>query len=412
MSDRKESQIRYALRLLKNEGVIALLIRLLEKVQKMRQRGSHKKKKTILLGDPVDILQAKWSETDNKQSILEVKTPTAIAWVMSPPGASGGGHQNIFRFIKYLDSQGYRNVIYLYSTNDHPTRQAVKERISGFYDLSLDNVKWLKSGDTVEDEEVIFATGWETAYPVYNSRKDAKKFYFVQDFEPLFYPMGSEYILAENTYRFGFTGITAGGWLSQKLEKEYGMKCFNYDFGSEPKLYELKNTEKRKEVFFYARPITPRRGFELGLMTLQKFHELNPDIIINLAGWDVSEYEVPFPYVNHKALKLEELADIYNRCAAGLVISLTNMSLLPLELLACGTIPVVNDGENNRLVSNNEYIKYATSSPDALASALDEVVNAENAIPYAQEAAASVKSTGWETSKDKFVEILEGELHG
>ena len=36
--------------------------------------------------------------------------------------------------------------------------------------------------------------------------------YFVQDFEPLFYPMGSDYLLAENTYRKGLYHITTGAW--------------------------------------------------------------------------------------------------------------------------------------------------------------------------------------------------------
>lgn len=408
----KESRFKYAVRLIKNEGFLALIIRSLQKLQKMRQRSSSHKKHILLLGDTKDILKADWSKGKIEQPAHAIKTPCTVVWVMSPPGASGGGHQNIFRFIKHLDSQGYKNLIYLYSTNDHPEPEVIKERIKGFYDLDVDKVKWLEPGEIINQGDAIFATGWETAYPVFNAHEKAKKFYFVQDFEPLFYPMGSEYVLAENTYKMGLIGITAGKWLCQRLEKEYGMKCHSYDFGSESTLYKLTNNQKRKEVFFYARPITARRGFELGLMTLQKFHEMNPDYTINLAGWDVSEYDVPFPYVNHKALKLEELSVLYNRCAAGLVISLTNMSLLPLELLATGVIPVVNDGQNNRLVSNNKYIKYASPSPDALAEALDEVVNAKNVTEHAKAAAASVKQNSWQVSVEKFTNVLEKELHG
>jgi hypothetical protein len=411
-TEKKENQLHYAVRLLKNEGFLALLIRALQKIQKMRHRSSRRKKDILLLGDTEDILKADWTEGSYKQPEKSIKTPCTVVWVMSPPGSSGGGHQNMFRFIRHLDSMGYKNLIYLYSTNDHPSIELVKERISGFYDLDPANARWLKSGDTVTQGDAVFATGWETAYPVFNAHSKAKKFYFVQDFEPLFYPMGSEYVLAENTYKLGLIGITAGQWLAQKLSNDYGMKCHHYEFGSEKKLYSLTNENKRKEVFFYARPITARRGFELGLMTLQKFHEMNPDYTINLAGWDVSEYDIPFPYVNHKALKLDELSRLYNRCAAGLVISLTNMSLLPLELLATGMIPVVNDGQNNRLVSDNKYIRYAPPAPDALARAMDEVVNAENAAAYAKEAAASVRHNGWEASIDKFLKVFEGELHG
>src|SRR5262249_16339995 len=147
---------------------------------------------------------------------------------------------------------------------------------------------------------------------------------------------------AENTYRMNLHGITAGGWLEHKLSSEYGMKCDHYDFGTDTNLYRFENKKKRKEIFFYARPVTVRRGFELGIMALQLFHQKRPDYTITLAGWDVSEYDIPFPYKNLKTMGLEELSDIYNKCAAGLVISLTNMSLLPLELLSAGVIPVLN----------------------------------------------------------------------
>jgi len=62
-------------------------------------------------------------------------------------------------------------------------------------------------------------------------------------------------------------------------------------------------------------------------MALDLFHQKHPDYIINLAGWDVSDYSLPFPYVNSKTLEIHQLNDLYNKCAAGLVISLTNMSL-------------------------------------------------------------------------------------
>ena len=54
-------------------------------------------------------------------------------------------------------------------------------------------------------------------------RATAKKCYFVQDFEPSFFAPGSEWGFAEDTYRFGFHGITAGHWLADKLRNDYGM---------------------------------------------------------------------------------------------------------------------------------------------------------------------------------------------
>jgi glycosyltransferase involved in cell wall biosynthesis len=86
------------------------------------------------------------------------------------------------------------------------------------------------------------------------------------------------------------------------------------------------------------------------------------------------------------------------------------MSLLPLELLACGTIPVVNEGENNMLVSDNKYIAYAPSDPVSLAKTLSEVVSKNDLPKYAASASRSVEATTWEESGRKFVKIIEREV--
>ena len=40
--------------------------------------------------------------------------PFVTAWIMSPPGESSGGHQNIFRFLSYLEAAGHTVKIFLY----------------------------------------------------------------------------------------------------------------------------------------------------------------------------------------------------------------------------------------------------------------------------------------------------------
>lgn len=395
---------------LRDEGVLATVILSLQKLQKIMDGKSgdrRRKKKFVSLVDRKNALEADWSSRPYRATSAKAKPPYTINWVMSPP-SGGGGHQNIFRFIEHLDSLGHKNNIYIYSTQDNMTLSQVKENVAAY--CSAQNLTFKRYGAPMEEADVLFATGWETAYPVFNETTKARKMYFVQDFEPYFYPIGTNYILAENTYRFGFHGITAGGFLAKKLSSEYGMKCDAYDFAADAELYTITNESPRKEVFFYARPVTERRGFDLGIMALEIFHKAMPDYTINLAGWDVSDYDIPFPYVNHKAMQLSELSALYNRCAAALVVSLTNMSLLPLELIACGTIPVVNDGPNNKLVSDNPYIAYAEASPASLADGLIDVVSRKNLRVYSKKAAKSIDTDGWTASKNIFVDILEREL--
>ena len=76
--------------------------------------------------------------------------------------------------------------------------------------------------------------------------------------EPFFTPVGTESVLAESTYRFGFCGLTAGTWLAEKLSKDFGMECHSYNLAVDTKVYFPKSMEKRKKIVFYARPATPR----------------------------------------------------------------------------------------------------------------------------------------------------------
>jgi O-antigen biosynthesis protein len=337
-----------------------------------------------------------------------------IGWIMSPPGDNSGGHQNIFRFIRFLEDAGHTVRIYLYSAVDPTTAEQARARVAGSssYSRLKASIEDYPEGGVPDDVDALFATGWETAYCSFRDRSNARRFYFVQDFEPLFYPTGTEAVLAENTYRFGFIGITAGNWLAGKLHHDYGMETSAFTFGAENKHYSVTNHGRRDAVFFYARPETPRRGFELGAMALDLFARERPDHPIILAGQDLRDVSLPFAHENPGNLQVSELNALYNRCAAGLVLSLTNMSLLPLELLSAGVIPVVNDAPNNRLVSDNPYIEYTQPSPRAIADRLIAIVDRADRAEHADAAAASVSTTTWEKAGEEFIAAFERGLRG
>jgi hypothetical protein len=87
---------------------------------------------------------------------------------------------------------------------------------------------------------------------------------------------------------------------------------------------------------------------------------------------------------------------IYNRCFAGLSLSLTNVSLVPHEMLAAGCIPIVNDAAHNRLVLDNPFVRYVPAYPQALATELDALVSLRDFDSLSQDAARSVRSATWE----------------
>lgn len=342
--------------------------------------------------------------------------PFTTAWIMSPPGEHSGGHQNIFRFLSFLEQAGHTVKIFLYSSNPLPINikgiQKILRASVAYPQLNASIEVYSPSAGVGEEVDAIFSTGWETAYPSYLDRSNARRYYFVQDFEPSFYSVGSESVLAENTYRFGFEAFTAGRWLAKKLSTDYGMKTHPFDFAADFSLYKRTNEQRRSDVFFYARPVTARRGFELGVMTLAEVKRLRPLTTIHMAGWRLGGWDVPFDFIDHGAMSISDLSPLYNKCAAALVMSLTNMSLLPLELLSCGTIPVVNDAENNRLVSDNPHIAYTPLSPKALAHRIVEILDDSQQIEKSCEAASSVSDFSWDDAGAQFVAAFEEAMRG
>jgi O-antigen biosynthesis protein len=262
---------------------------------------------------------------------------------------------------------------------------------------------WLEAevydaSDGIADSHGIFATSWETAYKVLTSEARGTRFYLVQDFEPAFYPAGSEALMAEATYRFGFHGITAGAWLAALLRREYGMPADHFEFGCDLERYGRGGERQGNGICVYSRPTTARRAFELCLSALDLFSERHPDVDVHLYGEDVRIPRLPFRATQHGQLTAAELNRLYNRCVAGLVISATNVSLVPHEMLAAGCIPVVNDAAQNRMVLDNPHVAYAPATPFDLANALSLLVDRpdEEREATARTAAASVHGKSWD----------------
>lgn len=317
--------------------------------------------------------------------------PISINWVTTPSGPGSGGHATFCRIIKYLDNAGYDNRIFFYHVHraDHKYFERVAREHYGLT-CPIGDIR-----DGMRDADAVVATSWSTAYPVFNTACAGKRFYFVQDFEPYFDPVGAYSVIAENTYRMGFHGITAGEWLAQKLSREYGMQADCFPFGCDTSLYRHDPACGRSAVAFYVRTGTPRRGTELGLLALELFARRRPQIQIHLFGERLED--LTFKCINHGLVSPAKLNEIYNKCFAGLCLSFTNLSLVPYEMLAAGCIPIVNDAEHNRLVlGNNPHVRYSPPTPHALAAALEDIVRTADFSTLSQMAAKSVKSTTWD----------------
>ena len=397
---------RVLVRRLKEQGFLKTCSWLFGKlIRKLTPLVSLEKSDVLSHLDFVSLPPSK--ETCNLQNLPR----NTLNWFIPPFGRGSGGHLNIFRFISNLEALGFDcNIIIVANAEPLEDEETLRSNIAGWF-MPL-KARVYKGLDNAPSAYITMATEWRTAYYVRSFSKTNQRCYFIQDFEPWFFPIGSEYYLAEETYRFGFAGITAGDWLKEKLAKDYGMTTYSVGFSYDRDLYkqlpQMKSEQTVKRVFFYARPPTPRRAFELGLLALKRVAEKLPGVEIILAGWDLSGYEIPFKHKDLGVLSLEALPEVYNTCSVALVLSLTNLSLLPLELMACGVPIVSNDGPNNEWLLTSENSKLTRATPEGLAGAIVEVLTSEaEAARLAKVGFVTANKTSWEAEARKMANILK-----
>ena len=229
-------------------------------------------------------------------------------------------------------------------------------------------------GGVAADTDALFATGWETAYPAYRDPsprpalllraglRAARSTRWAPSTSSPRTPTGSA----------STASPPAAGWPTSWRPST---ACAPTPSASAPTCGTTasRDTDRRNDIFFYARPVTTRRGFELGVMALaaRRPRASGRDHPPRRLGHLGLRPPVPARQPR-RPCGSPSSTSVYNQCAVALVLSLTNMSLLPLELLSSGVIPVLNRGPNNDKVVQNPFIRYADPSPRALADALVE----------------------------------------
>ncbi|WP_051191957.1 glycosyltransferase [Microbacterium luticocti] len=330
------------------------------------------------------------------------------AWVVIPPGPGSGGHTTLFRMMRAAQAAGFANTLVFYDPfgSDFAARAAIVRRAWPWLQCEIRPI-----GADLSGYDVVVASSWPTAHVVATRRlRGQPAVYFVQDFEPYFSPRGTEYALAEDSYRLGLRIIALGDMVAGCLRDQTGANCDVVPFGCDRDVYRvLRPGAPRRGVVLYARRGTDRRGYPLAVRALERFHRLRPDEPIHVYG--DAPRDLPFPVIAHGGLTPAELNTLYNHAVAGIALSFTNISLVAEEMLAAGTIPVVNDSPLARADLHHPHVAWARPTAAAIATALADVVDRARADPaLADTVAAQVTTASWDATGARVAEILCDEL--
>ena len=302
-----------------------------------------------------------------------------------------GGYLGVFNLARILGKEGY-NVRLVIVDECIFEPEAWKREIKRYEDIDdlFDIVETFYAFDRAEaleisENDVFVATSWWTAHIANYAIKflNSKKIlYMIQEYEPIFYPMGAFAALAMESYNFPHYAIISTGILKEYFSRnKLGVFKDGQHIGEQSAVsFEnailkfkidklcMKN-RKTKRFVFYARPEehNVRNLFELGIIALSN--------IIKGGHLDTSSWEF-YGIGTHDGNKkitlddnvfmsllpkvsLDEYKNLLPEFDMGLSLMLSpHPSIVPLEMAAAGMFAVTNTFANKtaevlRAISTN-----------------------------------------------------------
>jgi glycosyltransferase involved in cell wall biosynthesis len=326
--------------------------------------------------------------------------PMHVAVVIPHFVRGSGGHNTIFTLVSRLEELGHTVSIWLYDPHNYMygSGAVIRRRIvDEFMPLRAPVHRGFEDWNGAD---VVLATGWDTVYPSALLPGCRARAYLIQDHEPEFFATSAESLWAARTYELGFHGIAASRWLRDLLAARHGQRGSWFRLGVDGGIYRPRPVERRRDtVIFYARHWTPRRAVPLGTLALEELHRRRPGTRFVLFGQG-EELHMPFPYDLLGVVSGETLAWHYSEATVGLCLSLTNFSLIPQEMMACG-LPCVDlaGGSTEAELGRDGGVAFADADPLALADALEKLLDDGDEWQRRSEAGlALVESASWDVA--------------
>ena len=219
----------------------------------------------------------------------------------------------------------------------------------------------------IKEPDVVVASSWDTVSFALKFG-ESYKMYFVQDYEPLFYKFGEEYLMCRNTYLQGLHMVSLGEWNRRMILKELGIfenfkgsdkrdsgikidvVSFPYDSEGYTRLernYDAYHYKNKITIAVYLKFYGKRLPNLIPYMlenTAEKLKENGIELEILYFG-EAKTFN-PKGGRNLGQLNKEELRKLYAKADFGLVASMSNISLVPYEMHASG-LPVIEFGDGS-----------------------------------------------------------------
>lgn len=338
-----------------------------------------------------------------------------IVFVIERFALYSGGQTSILRLGTKLSNLGYQVGYVVYK----------RQSIAAMEEIAGKNLKGYKGTMYTCNEmgkiraDVVIASSWDTVSFV--KKMHGYKMYFVQDFEPYFFSFGELFMMASKTYEQGLHMVSLGQWNKEMLLKNCKIISpidtieFPYEKKEYPEITRDYNAYGRKKEFVFAVYLKyygkrfPNITQYLLKQVKDEFKKEGINLILKYYGEDKS-----FTCeggVNLGVLNKKQLFELYKEADFGFVASMSNISLVPYEMLATG-LPVIEfeDGTFPYFFPDNSAILTSLSYMDLYHKIKDAITNKGHLEEMNKNAKNHLSTLSWDKTAGQFNEILQGIL--
>lgn len=334
-----------------------------------------------------------------------------ILIVISEMVKNSGGHTSILRIGTQLAKYGY-DVTYLSLGNQSVKKmdKIAKENLNDYQG------KFVRS-ECNQIFDVVMATSSNTV--PYVLKMHGYKLYFVQDYEPIFFPWGDRFFTAKYTYEMGMHMISLGAWNKKMIEQQSKSKNLKIDvlsFPYEPKEYIYKKRnymaykqKKKLKIAVYLKNAGRRLPSIVPEMLSFLKREFEKDEINLEISYFGENKRVKYSGgINLGKLSKDALMHLYQESDFGMCFSLSNISLVPYEMIATG-LPIIEleDGSFKDFFGDKAAILTDISYKN-LYFKMKEYINYPHKIEQMMKNAMhNLETVSWDKTGYELVQILE-----
>jgi glycosyltransferase involved in cell wall biosynthesis len=354
--------------------------------------------------------------------------PHSILFILPAITESSGGITSVLRLGTYLSSHYDIAYAVTMEQNKRDMEKSARTNLTGYKGdlLTFGELRKLieieknaaRRHRTSECRrfDVIIATRWDTA--LFAKQMYGYKMYFVQDYEPYFYPFGERFIFAQKTYEQGFHMVCLGAWCAQMIKANcvIDSRLDIVDFPYEPAEYpEIKRdfstyagkTEIKIAVYIKSEGsrlpnLIPWMMSELSRL----FAEDHKKLTVRYFG--ASRHSRLKAGVNLGQMDKKSLRSLYKDSDFGLCASMSNISLVPYEMLGSG-LPLIEfaDGTFPYFFSGDCAILTGLSAEDLYSKLMSAISDPRQMARRSETARIMLRRLSWRKTAEQFRDIIE-----